>query len=275
MDDVQYQAVFVPQSRAAQVERMSTLWPICRYRSYSLDQLQLSFDHVLNLWRRRLSDLYRRGCDAIPNELHLSKMRNCHPAGIGITVPGRATDEHPWSCHTDYFCPWCWARRAGQVYRDLSKFLPERWDLTKHHALFLLSARYAVRAGGWGDKVLHEVLMARNADLATKLKQAKAFAGIRASTLMPWKDKFGVERWVFGHKLLLLYPAGSGPPQSVLEGRTGVEAEPVNRRQLRNAVARCFRYPVGLLSGPPAKAVLAIQARKGLRLCECTGALRK
>jgi hypothetical protein len=275
MDDVQYEATFVPQGRAAQVERMSTLWPICKRRDYGIEQVQTSLNYVLSLWRRRLSVLYRGGCDAVPDELHLGKMRNCHPAGVGVVVPGRAVDECPWCCHSDYFCPWCWARRAGQVYRDLSGLLPGRWDPNRHHALFLLSARYTAKAGGWGDKVLHEVLLARNADLATKLKQAKAFAGVRVSTLMPWKDKFGVERWVFGHKLLLLYSAGSRPPRSVLEEYAAVEAEPVSRRQLRNAVARCFRYPVGLLFGPPAKAALALKARKGLRLYECTGALRK
>lgn len=276
MSDFAFDVQFVPMGGAAKVERMSTWWPLVGRRSYSPEHCIEDLDAMLYLFRRRLSALFRKGCDVIPDELHLNLMKNCHPAGVGVTIPGQASDFTTWRCNVESICPWDWARRAGEMYESISRRLPERMSKDKPtHALYLLTERVSEAAGGWGDNRLHEFLAYGAYKLAEALRASKAEMGVRLSTLEPILSRKRVKRWTFRHRLLLVYRTGSRIPASVVGHRKGVIYDAPDRKDLQNAVARCFRYPVGLLRGPLASVPKVLKAREGLRLCEHSGALRK
>lgn len=276
MSDYAFDTRFVPMSGAAKVERMSVLWPVIGRRSYSVEHVTEDIDAVLYRWRRRLSALFRRGRDVIPSDLQLQLMRNCHPAGAATSVVGQEPEFTAWRCNVESFCPWDWARRAGETYQEISRRLPERMSKDKPtHALYLLTERVSEEAGGWGDRRLHEFLAYGAWKLSEALRRSKAVMGVRLSTLEPWSSRKEVKRWVFRHRLLLLYRTGSRVPASVVGDRKGVVVDTPERKDLQNVVARFFRYPVGLLKGPLDMVPAALKAREGLRLCEHSGALRK
>jgi hypothetical protein len=276
MSNFAFDVNFVPLGGVARVERMSSLWPIVGRRSYSLEHAVIDLDNVLHLWRQRLSALFAKGRDVVKDELHLQLMSNCHPAGLGVSVADASQRFTPWRCNMECFCPWCWARRSGEVYNLISERLPSRMKKSAPtHTLYLLSERIAVRAGGWGDKRLHEFLAYGAIKLSESLRRSRAGMGLRLSTLEPQYGRNNIKRWVFRHRLLLIYGAGSKIPASVVKHRKGIVFDALTRKDLQIAVARCFRYPTGLLTGPLAALPKVMAAREGLRLCEHSGALRK
>jgi hypothetical protein len=238
---------------------------------------------ITRRWRALLT---RLRCDSFDNEcgwkkadspLDFQYLRNCPPAGFGVTSSSR-------SCKCSLICPWCWTRQyVLEPYRKLEKVLFG----PNGHALKLPCKLLVFRRKPYQD-----------ADLATDpnnnlliFKAIKKFVALVRDADHRHKEVYSTQIRKFGgyvlHKLsclkgrpvltrsgVFLIKAGSLPRFDASMGYFVRQYSPT-RKTLAMAVALAGRFPSSWFMADSYKLVTYLREFRRVRMLATFGIMRK
>jgi len=224
------------------------------------------------MWRERIDALKDAGWQALATTAAQHRLRNCYPCGLVHEVKG-VPDLHTWSCQRDYICPWCWGRKASDVFKRILKFVP--CDPEPRPSLFLYTDRAVFEASKSFDYVLDAVLARRDhSAVHDVIQKYKPSGSYRISHVVPEYDG-ECPIWVFQSRIVLLYLPGTPIPDSLRQCKRVRAEEDVSRHTLMRVMASCLRYPSSMLTEDPPRVLAVLLAHKNLRLSQFTGCFRE
>jgi len=228
-------------------------------------------------WRRVAPEIVKAA--ALPPSA-LPRMLACRPCGVAARARGFTAAY----CGHRYICPFCWGRRAQDVWRRLHVTLfPPESDADARGDVTVALHRYAYEAadGGGVAEACRMRLGASPPSLVFavpprqrdyRVRRFAAALDLLFGDYSPSPSGRGLVRL---HQLYV-YPTDVFPRIPTHAGASSLHSHVVRPTQseLVDAVGQFFRYPFGLLFGPPAVLEDYLAARAGRRLFEQYGSLR-
>lgn len=293
MSDFEFEFGAVTSGYRGSVQRGAVLYPLMGMPK-GPGGVRGKTTKLLGCWRARLHALAQHGWYPRSRSKGTQYVRNCPPPFVMTRPIARP-------CTLASFCPFCYARWAGEVWETIDAAFPNPRDteevaeedgrsrpialgetpppvypfhLVERH--FEAQLKYTDGTQSISDytrEAIQSVIDRRSGPI-NAYKPLGAFHFTTVTT----QEKQDDPGWLFHYRLLLLIRADQ--PTPVWEGSIRRITEP-NRREVANAVIRTCKYPRALLYGDPELMVALLNAKRhpqrqsALRLSAMYGVFRK
>lgn len=223
--------------------------------------------NLINLWRNKLSKLKEEKPELFSSQAKFQFIRNCPPEFV-------TTDNGLLQfCKLSSFCPWCYARRVGEVYDCFAELLPKRGKLSKPITLFELHFSFQMIQLEAGAYPLSHVAYTKRIFESDyrKLGLAGAYYNF---IIEPYRFNNTIN-YRFKYRLLSIVEESWIIPTWITERRfTTSRLHKIScRKELINPIARTCRYPKGLLRSDASVSALALNFKDHIRMSAFKGCL--
>jgi hypothetical protein len=236
-------------------------------------------------WYAFLERMRSAGWERVADDTRYRFMRNCPPVGAW-------SERMLFPCMSRLVCPYCWARRAMDLFMQLEKVV---WGGFEPHAVprqdldlvsYVLKTPEATcrrKMCDFGlDALLQEFMfrmrLNRRAEV-NRLKPVGGFVAMRIDwrTITDRKTKISTSFPQLCRGGVLLVPAGNG--EKAIKALPGIEVEStpaadLTKMSLLRAVRRVCRFPRGWLSAPAETVLSYLEAMANVRTVSTMGPLR-
>jgi hypothetical protein len=260
--DIPYAMQGVKPDYVNHIARLSIVWPLVIKKGMA-PNWNHSFKDLLALWRKRASSLKAAGWSTYHHPMHL---RNCFPAMFIL----KDDYQKVRYCRLGNICPYCYAREIAPISSGVFEYCKSGNTLVAAtHSIFIpVASAQASWLRTCFEEKAEELRRLGKANAAA----ADAFFWMVTADPIKKKDEECQVR-ISSRTLVLVKP--SCKLYLIPKGwRVNSYLSP-DAQTIHGAIATVVRYPTGLLKGPADPTLEILNARRGLRLSECSGKFRK
>jgi hypothetical protein len=116
--DIAFKLDWVPHTYAARVQRAAVLYPLTGRPATNDAGVRRRTTRLLTIWRARVSALMSCGWHPPGTRMCNTYLRNCCPT-FAFAMPLTRC------CRLDYLCPFCYARRASELWESVDHAFPK------------------------------------------------------------------------------------------------------------------------------------------------------
>jgi hypothetical protein len=258
--DYTFQFGRLPTNRPNHIARLAVCYPLIHPKKGAPVNWGKAMATILAMWRRQASILCSLGWLRVK---HPVRLRNCHPSMFVLK------DEPPkvYTCWLENLCPWCYARHTSRVVRRVLQ------NYTPGSDIFYYSHVNRIPIGMLDFDLRRELYVrAGQPRLLKPVNRFTCAGSMWTVTLSPeqHKDKL---YWQLHMRMLCMAKPGRAPILIPPSWKCQIFKNSSDA-DFNAALARTFRYPVGLLTSPAHLVMKAMETRKGRRYNEVLGAFR-
>jgi hypothetical protein len=242
----------------AEFQRRLVVYPLVGKKRTPEEQV----NHLISIWRAKTGQLRTAGWGRLSGK-RLQYVRNCPPTSIQNVSPRLVT------CGIDRLCPFCYSRRAGQIYlqlREATKLLNQRgvqYDMIWTEAKFGLYRN---------EQNLFHVVDHMLRQRCRHRQQMPSYGSIVHSQLLPVADDPAQLSFTLEHCGIFLVPTDLTTYCWKREPRRKIYRP--DRDQVRSLVVKALSYPKSLLLAPAETTIQLMELSFKRRLVERGGVFR-